>query len=40
MEWREWGLHGEVWTCGDREVVRVEFFLTRCEALEEAGRQR
>ena len=34
MEWGEWSLHGEVWTVGDRKVVRVEFFPTRSEALD------
>jgi ketosteroid isomerase-like protein len=34
---QEWKSYGQNWTIRERKVVRVEFFLTRAEALEAAG---
>lgn len=33
----EWKSYGQVWTLRDGKVVRVEFFMTRAEALEAVG---
>jgi ketosteroid isomerase-like protein len=34
---QEWKSYGQNWTISEGKVVRVEFFLTRAEALEAAG---